>query len=334
MMRRDDDPSGKDEDLLPRLFRVLGPRPSLPDDMKLGWEATFGRELANRNAQQRGQRRRYLLAACASVAALAVTVVYLQRETPAAAAVATVVMVRGHVESTTVAKPQPLRDADTLRVGQRVHIGPQAYLALRYRDVDVRMDSNTVAVLHATRLQLERGKIYVDAGPKPHQGPTLMIETSFGTLTHVGTQFVVSVNADEMRAAVREGAVAINAAGERLTISAADGPTEVLVSSAGALTTRPIAGSGALWSWVVDAAPGYTIEGRSADEFLVWASRQLGAKLDYSSEATHVHAQTVVLRGGIRAMSVAQGLVALTATTDLDVDQSDPAVLRVRTRTR
>ncbi len=330
-MRRDDDAPGNDEELLPRLFRVIGPRPSLPDDMKQGWEATFGRELAIRNAQQRSVRRRSIVAVCASVAALVVAVVYLQREEPPATPVATVVMVTGHVESAALATPHPLHDGDELRVGQRIHVGRQAFLALRYRDADVRLNSNTVVVLHATRLELERGEIYLDVGPKPRRGATLMIETPFGTLAHVGTQFVVSVTDAEMRAAVREGVVAMKAAGERLTISAADGPTEVLVSSHGRPTTRSIAGSGGPWSWVVEAAPRYTVEGRSADEFLMWATRQSGAELKYTTEATHVHAQTVVLHGDVRALSVAQRLDVLSATTDLDIDQSDPAVLRVRT---
>jgi hypothetical protein len=141
---------------------------------------------------------------------------------------------------------------------------------------------------------------------------------------------VVSVSDDEMRAAVREGAVAMNAAGERLTISAADGPTEVRVSSRERPTTRPIGGTGGPWSWVVEAAPRFTFEGRSADEFLIWATRQLGAELNYATEATHVHAQRVVLHGDVRGLSVTQGLAALSATTDLAIDQSNPAVLSVR----
>ena len=39
-MSRDVD-GPEDDELLPRLFRALGPAPALPDEMRRSWEAAF-----------------------------------------------------------------------------------------------------------------------------------------------------------------------------------------------------------------------------------------------------------------------------------------------------
>jgi ferric-dicitrate binding protein FerR (iron transport regulator) len=322
----------EDDDLLPRLFRVLGPSPALAPELKRSWETTFSRELAAHNAQRRRQRRGYFGAACAATLLLVATYLYVQRDAPyIATPIAHVVSVAGSADAVAAGARTPLREGTQLHSEQTVQVGRGALLAIRLRGADVRLNSDTAVVLHATRLQVLRGQIYVDAGAT-HPGPTLEIETPLGTLAHVGTQFVVSVTSAEMRAAVREGSIAVNAAGRRRIVSAVDGAQELTVTLAGAVTTAPIAGTGGIWTWVVDAAPRYTMDGRNADEFLVWAARQLGAQLHYTNDATRVHAQTVVLHGDVRTLAVVHGLEILSATTDLDVDRSNPAVVRVSTR--
>lgn len=327
------DTPAEDDDLLPRLFRVLGPSPTLPPELKRSWETTFSRELAAHNAQRRKQRRGYFGAACAAALLLVATYLYVRGDPPyMEAPIAHVVSVDGSAEAVAEGTRQPLHEGAQLHTGQNVQVGPHALLAIRLRDADVRMNSDTEIALHATRLQLLRGQIYVDAGATPHPGPALEIETPFGTLAHVGTQFVVSVTDAGMRAAVREGSIAVNAAGRHRIVSAADGAEELIVTPAGAVTTQPVASTGGMWTWVVDAAPRYAMDGHNADDFLVWAARQLGAQLDYTNDATRVHAQTVVLHGDVRTLSVVHGLEILSATTDLDIDRSNPAVVRVSTR--
>jgi hypothetical protein len=326
-MRPDDDTSPGEDELLPRLLRALGPQPTLPDDMKHTWAATFSRELMKRNALRRQQRRRAVGLAGAAVALLAVAVAVVNREPPALVAVAQIVAAIGPNEASGDRTTVPLRAGDGVAAGQTVRTGADGYLALRYHDVDVRLKSDTVVVTHPTGLELMRGALYVDAGSTPSGGPTLLIETAFGTLAHVGTQFVVTLTDSQMRAAVREGSIAISAAGTRRTVSAVDGAREAVIAD-GVITVNPIAPVGGIWDWVVTAAPGYPIDGVSADQFLTWAARQLGAKLDYASEATRVHARLVVLHGDVHT-SVSQGLAAIDSTTDLATDRSDPTRLYV-----
>jgi ferric-dicitrate binding protein FerR (iron transport regulator) len=327
MMGRDQDAPVDDDELLPRLFQALGPRPALPDDLKRGWEATFSRELAAHNARRRQRRWRYLGAACAAAAGLAIAATLSNRDPPTAAPIAQVVATIGQNDATLHNQTTPLRLGEAIFIGATIHTSPGAYLALQYRDAEVRLDSNTVVIPHPTRLQLVHGALYVDVGPPPNRGPALTIETAFGTLTHVGTQFVVSASDTEMRVAVREGAIAMNAGGARRSISATDGAREALVSAQGT-KIQPIAAVGGPWQWVVAAAPGYPVDGASADAFLAWAARQLGAELSYADDATRVHARLVTLHGDMR-VSVAQGLAIVDAATDLTVDRSDAAHLLV-----
>ena len=158
-----------------------------------------------------------------------------------------------------------------------------------------------------------------------------MIETPRGMLTHVGTQFAVSVADHDVRATVREGAVAFSSDGDHRTISADDGPIEMRVSGDG-VTTQHVAGTGERWDWTVAAAPGFVVDGHTADEFLVWATRQTGSQLRYADDATRFHSRAVILHGNVGRLSVAQGLAAVNATTGLDIDESDPATLHVSLR--
>jgi hypothetical protein len=324
-----------DDELLPRLFRALGPSPELPSDMRRGWESTFGDELMKRIAAKR-QRRHRIVGGCVGIVVLVTVAAYLLRESPGTpdipmAEVAQVTLVIGPAESSNAQVARVLKIGDELSSGQTLRTGPDCYLAFRYRDADVRLNSNTVAALLPTRLQLKRGDVYVDSGAARHRGPAVLIETPRGTLEHVGTQFEVSVSDDEVRAAVREGTVAFTSGSDHRTISADDGPTEIAVSASGVATQR-IPGTGELWDWTVDAAPGYVVDGRTADEFLVWATRQMGTQLRYFDDAARFHSRAVIMHGTVRPLSVAQGLEVVNATTGLDVDESNPAMLRVSVR--
>ncbi len=329
-MMGEHDASSNDDELLPRLFRALGPKPVLPAEMRQRWERTFAEALAAQNAARRRLRRRWLSGVAAGAAALFLAALYLQRTVAPLAPVASVALVKGSATTLNGDISTKLRVADEIHAGETVHVDAGAYVAMRYRGADVRLNSNTVIALRPTHLELSAGELYVDAPPRTTAGPPLLIETPFGSLTHVGTQFMVWVDAASLRTAVREGAVAMSVSGERLTISAADGATEVILTDSGTPMTRAIAATGGPWQWVVDAAPQFAIANHSADEFLHWAARQLGAEVRYATPDTRIHARMVRLQGDTAGLSVPQGIAALGATSDLDIDQRDPAVLLVQ----
>jgi FecR protein len=333
-----------DEELLPRLFRAMGPTPALPPAMKRAWETTFERELFDRIAA----RRRRVRIAGANVAALlllSLVGVYLYRaqstvpqSEPALSDPIRVTMISGRA---TISGTQPARRltiGEDVGMGQTVSTAARSLLALRFEQADVRLNAGTSVVLHPARLQLLYGELYLDSGTAPRREPPVAVETPFGTLTHVGTQFEVTVTRDEVRAAVREGSVRFAPNGlyqsnQRLdeaqrNVSAADGATEIVISATGVIT-QDVPGTGERWQWIVDAAPAFVIDGRSADAFLHWATRQTGARLRYADDAARFRAETVILHGAARGVSVALGLDVVDSTTGLDLDTSDPATLRV-----
>lgn len=333
MTRRDHD-GPEDDELLPRLFRALGPAPTLPEEMRRAWEATFGDELARRIAARRGRRFRMIGGAVAALLTVFAAVTLLAPPPPSDAAEAQptrIAMVAGSAETIDAGATRPLHVGDAVNTGETLHTLPGALLALHYRGADVRLDADTVIAVLPTRLQLIRGAVYVDSGAGPSKRPSVMIETPRGMLTHVGTQFQVVQADGEMRVAVREGAVAFTSATEHRTISAADGAVQLVVSDAG-VTLESIGATGPQWRWIVEATPGYVVDGRSADDVLVWATRQIGARLRYTDEAARFHSKTVIMHGDARRLSVAQGLEILDATTGLDLDTSDPATLQVSVR--
>ena len=330
-MTRRDEHGPADDDLLPRLFRALGPAPTLPVDMKRAWESAFGNELMLQIAARRRRRNRFAMG-CAGIVALVGFTGYLLPERPepsnVVAEVARVDMVTGHAESASADATRRVGIGDELGPGQTVRTGPDTSLALRYRGAEIRLNSNTVVELLPNHLRLLNGDIYVDAGAAPRHAPAISIKTSRGVFAHLGTQFQVSVAVDEVRAAVREGAITFTGDGELRTVTAEHGATELVVGVAG-IATRRIDPVGERWAWTIEAAAGYIVDGRTADEFLAWAARQTGTELRYTDDAARDHAKHVIVQGAPRPLSVAQGLEMLDATTGLDLDESDPLLLQV-----
>ena len=329
------DDNNFEDDLLPRLFRMLGPRAQVPPEMRRRWETTFSAELARSVAARRHRRGRVMAGGFGAVMLLVLAGYLLRQPSPDHDAVVAdttrVTMVSGDATTEGVASGALVVGED-LSSGQTIRTGPRALLALTYRNTDVRLNSESVLVMEPTGLQLVQGEVYVDAGTLPRHGPAVIVETLFGAVTHVGTQFAVAVTDAGMTATVREGAVAFSSGPERRTISAsADAATQIVVSATG-IETRSVPRTGNDWDWTVAAAPGFIVNDQTADAFLVWAARQTGANLHYSNDAARYHAKTVLLHGDARPLSVAQGLDVINATTDLAVDAADPQAMRVSIR--
>jgi ferric-dicitrate binding protein FerR (iron transport regulator) len=161
--------------------------------------------------------------------------------------------------------------------------------------------------------RLETGTVYVDTGRKhpPHQ--SLRIETRFGTIEHLGTQFLVVDSTEGLVLSVREGAVRFEAPqtttvarqGERLTYS-----------KTGTLQREPIPTYGAEWS-SIDAVPMVTaLEGRSLATVLEDVAYRSGLELEYAPRAAEL-ADRTILHGPALDLPVADALAAVLATTSL-----------------
>lgn len=189
----------------------------------------------------------------------------------------------------------------------------------------VRLDAGSkVRLASAVRLELERGAVYVDSGV---EGASFGLEivTPLGTVREVGTQFEVRLNGT-MRVRVREGSVTLSHAGR--TFSASHGE-QLTMDSAGAVDRAALATTGPDWDWVLVAAPGLDIEGRTLGSYLQWISRETGWQVRYEDAELEAAANDI-LYGSIVGLTPADSLGAVLPSSGLGYRVEDGALVITR----
>lgn len=329
------------EDSLGRLIARAGRRPEPPEAIEAQVRAAVFDEW--QRVTDRRRRRDYMIVAVAAAAAFAAFGLAMLREMPEAPAPeihARIVHVEGDVrltdgegvENRIAAAPAELR----LCSGCIVATGPDGGVNLSLADgVSVRLAASSHVQWHgAQRARLLAGAVYVDAPPEtgfvapPREAgaptaaalPQLTIETAYGRVSHVGTQYVVMLAPSGLTVRVREGTVVLQAEQAREVARAAE---EVRIDRKGLVARTGIATYGADWRWVETLAGDFDIAGRSVLEFLQWASRETGRPLSFASEDLRRDAETAVLRGSTHGMTVEEALESVMATTNLAVSVSD-----------
>lgn len=210
---------------------------------------------------------------------------------------------------------KPAVSGQTLVAGDRVKSDGTGSGALALPGgATARLDRRTrVTLASADELVLERGALYVDAGPNPAATAELAVTTNSGTVRHVGTQYEVRLTGSGVRLRVREGrvewtsktgAVSQGRRGEQLTITG-DGSV--------AREATPLYGES--WAWVDAARPGLALEGLRLSDFLDWVAREIGREVHYDRPETEREAQQIVLHGSVSGLTPEQALAAVLATT-------------------
>jgi ferric-dicitrate binding protein FerR (iron transport regulator) len=178
--------------------------------------------------------------------------------------------------------------------------------------LSVRMDRSSLLQLSAAnRTVLERGRVYVDAD-SPERAP-FVIETRFGALEHVGTQYQASVTTEKLTVSVREGRIAISR--ERVKTGAIAGE-RVEIGAAGELNRTEVSPQDPEWQWAIQAAPTFEIDNRSLASFLDWVARETGRTVRYARPEIRMQAEKLLLRGSIANLTPEQALNAVMATTE------------------
>ena len=298
------------------LLKLAGRRPSPgADRMRLARDAAYGEWTRLLHARAR-RRLAVFLAGAAAAAGVAIGGAWLWMNRPAPGAyrpeLATLRKVVGHVriidpsDRPVDAAPDSQR---RLAAGDRVDVGERSRAAFELADgTSVRMAGATLVTLDANnRLELARGTIYVDAHPARRTN-TMRVETPFGTIRHVGTQFELRLLSDSLSVHVREGEVVVE--GRDSTLSAFAGEALVLARNRPPRRTA-IAMSGPEWAWVATLAAPFALEGASVPACLDWASREQGWRWEYADAATKRRAERAVLHGSIDGMTPEEVLQAV-----------------------
>ncbi len=317
--------------LIARVLRAAGPRRELPAALAARWRASFTDELL---AIARRRRRRRWFGAAAMAAALAAVsfgALLLDRTTTKApsAVVAQVVHATGTSGDEHGAD---VAAGSEWRVGATLHTGRDGYLGIAYRNADVRLGRDSVLTIGEATLELTRGSLYVDTGVSGvAPAIPIVVETPWGTLSHVGTQFLVEASDTALVAAVREGAIALRAARAQRQVSARPGRAAVLTVGAHGITSEFESIMDARWRWIESATPGLAIAGQSAFDALTWAARESGRALVFDAPAAKAHAQSTRLASNetARATSLDDVLVIVRHLTRLRITDGDDHAIHV-----
>ncbi len=188
--------------------------------------------------------------------------------------------------------------------GQTIVTGADAGLALAWgAGGSLRIDEDSrVTFTNDQSIHLEAGRIYFDSRPSaltagvPSAGITsFSVITDHGEVSHLGTQFMAETDSDALVVSVREGRVAIEGIYHKHTASPGE---QVTFTGRQRPTVLDIAAAGQSWGWITRTTPPADVDGKSLQQFLDWACRELGLELEFEGGAGQV-AEEAILRGSI-----------------------------------
>ncbi len=325
------------EDSLGRLIAGAGRRAEPPELVQARVRAAV-REEWQRVTQER-RRRNFMIVAVAATVAFAAVGVGVSTQWPTSQRgepVAQMVRTTGAVQWIGPDGSQlPLSSATTrtVRAGDQVVTGTDAGASLTMGgEVSVRLGPDSrLRWVDGHRARLLSGAVYVDSSPDETSVPLagkLTIDTEFGRVTHVGTQYMVLVAPGALTVRVREGLVMLEADSNREVARASE---EVTIDRAGSVRRGRVPLDGPLWSWVEALASGFDVSNRTLLEFLEWTARETGRTLQFADARTREEARTTVLQGSTHGMSVAQALDSVMATTTfVATPQGDRLLVSIR----
>jgi ferric-dicitrate binding protein FerR (iron transport regulator) len=297
---------------LSRLLRLAGPRTAAPADaaarVRGAVHARWQRDLAARR-----RTRGLALAAALVASALAASFVLRapQPAPPIVAAAPAGIVERITTGGAVVADGRPLQVGDVVPAGALLETAT-GRAAVRLQGVSMRLDRQTrVRVVSSLALELEQGGVYLDSGDVG--SGDLRIVTREGEVRELGTQFQVRSWSNMVEVRVREGYVILT--GKRGRFDAPAGAR--LEAAHGEVKRSEDAGYGAAWSWIEEAAPDYTLEGRTLEAFLRWVSRETGLQVRFAPESLAGVASATRLHGSTRGLTPSEAIDAVVPPSGL-----------------
>tara|TARA_R110001599_G_scaffold289553_1_gene492505 strand:- start:16964 stop:17971 length:1008 start_codon:yes stop_codon:yes gene_type:complete len=325
------DPATPEDDNIARLLRAAGPRKQLPPDMQQRWEQQFRAELKPVLERRGHSRRNWIMGLCASLAVVAVTIVLLQRPSPAVGPQILVSHINGDSQLLQPdAAAQKMVTGQQLEVGSTVNTGADGIVALKYGHYDLRINCDTRLLIEEDQLVLQSGELYASDYGFNGTAPQLSIRTAHGVIRDIGTQFTVVTSADSTVTTVRRGAVILDTGQQELRADPKHGYASRLIVD-GTLQVREeqVASSGADWDWIYFGGTNFTLEGSIAYDFLQWSVGESGQQLEFASPGAETLARTTRLHGDISGLNPEQAVLPVLASTDLTAEHLADNILRI-----
>ena len=306
------------------LIRLAGRRPNVSSDRTARVRAAVRQEWLG--AVWRRRRRRLVWGAAALAAAVLLLLVtpvarrWDRGSSPPTTSGAFVVSVSapawvgGGPGGTSGPGAAPLRAGERLPFGSTVETKAEGRVALRLSSGadSMMLDSGSrLRVVDADTVALERGAVYVDSGGGPGRMRTLAIETPFGSVRELGTQYEIRVREGSLRIRVREGTVSLDRGSRVHEVPVAK---ELLLGADGSATMRPIPIHGPEWDWVARITTLPDLDGETARTFLDHVTRERGWHLLFADERAERAAARIRIGGSIDGLSLDHALDAVLPT--------------------
>jgi ferric-dicitrate binding protein FerR (iron transport regulator) len=204
------------------------------------------------------------------------------------------------------------RDGELFQ-GDAVHSGAAGAIVQRVDGSELRLarDSNVLFV-SSTELRLQSGQLFVDTHPETGT-KALRVLTAFGSVEHLGTQFLVSTDSAQMTVAVRNGQVALRYARHE-PVQLRDGQAANL-DSHGSLHRSDLTAFDDIWGWADSLAAPLVIEGRSLFAVLSHIAQRSGLELKFANAEAETGAQQLTLHGAPLNLPPRAALDAVLATS-------------------
>jgi hypothetical protein len=352
---KDSDHFESDDDTFGELLRSAGRGPQLSDDararIRASVEATWRQTLERDSARPRvasaatrsrrgsittaragnwRRRARWLAPAlAASVAVVVATVVFNGPTLVApggAPEFATIAVADGGISLVRDGQRQRLEGSAAPRVGDRIETSANGRLALRLADGnELRLNNGTtIEITASTSVDLIAGMLYFDARPNAPRSE-FTVATNFGTVEHVGTQYIAALADDGLVVRVREGEArvlteAIDGTGQEAHSAVAG--QQLTLNENGSADVAPFATDHPDWAWAQNLARTRFDGPRTVLALLEWAARETGREVRIDSDTTRESAAGVTLNQVVEGLSPADLLTVIRSTTNFDVSES------------
>jgi len=332
-LRADDDES------LANLMKLAGERPEIPLSVESRVYHRVQEEWRNSTVEPsadkvyekvhkswrrdalKGTILRWLLPAGVAATAVIAMVTTSLPEPPAAQVAGTVSRVVG---SAPFSSEYP--EGSSVHVGEIISTGSAEGVSLLLaRSESLRVDENTeLRIDAADQFTLLGGRVYADTGQFVYRDGGLKIETEFGLVTDVGTQFSVATTDNTLDVAVREGRVVVQNDSDRYAARMGEHLTLVQGETA---TIAELDTHDDYWDWITGLTPAFDITNKSLLDFLKWAARETGRDLQFETDESRMFAMRTDVHGPVEGLTPDEALEAILATTTVGYQITDDKVI-------
>lgn len=215
----------------------------------------------------------------------------------------------------------PLAAGDVIATGEDgaalLRLGP---------GLNLRLAANTrLAFRSGGSVALEAGRIYLDADSRLGL-QSLEIVTEFGTVRHLGTQYLLNIDSKRLEVSVREGLVQVgeHAGTQAQRVQAGE---SLRIEATGAIERSAVAQGDPRWNWLAALPAPFALDGATLGEFLDWYERETGRQIAFAQPADAARARAIALRGSIAGLPPGEALRVVVASAGLGASLNGGGVL-------